>query len=447
MNSFLLSTCMLVVQIGELDSNSSQNPPLVITLPQAQAMAAKHNPSFKNIEETVVRADLLIQTAWSMLVPHLSATGSVVRNQRQIEIGVPNFAAPTSATGEPQVQSMVIQELWDKSYGVSANMTLFNPRSIPAISMAYEMAEQMRLQAKAEKNTLLFAVTAAFYQMHSFHELIEATEANLIVAKEFLRMSKAQANVGQATRIDELRAEIQVKQAENEFEKANDGLAMAKTAFSYLVGVKGDFEIDKPKPVTLPNVQLDGLTRQALEQRAEIQAATLAESIANKSELESWMQWLPTFDATFSWRWASAAGFSGSNENWLLTFGAKWSLFEGGSRIAEIRSRASETRSSTYALEQLSLDIKKEVEQSLQHVHSTKRNVDVAHSQLSMAEENHRLISKQYQVGMVSSLDLLDAATQLSSTRINRVLEQIQFDMAMLSLEKAIGEYHSLTVE
>ena len=84
--------------------------------------------------------------------------------------------------------------------------------------------------------------------------------------------------------------------------------------------------------------------------------------------------------------------------------------------------------------------------QSYQEVVQRHRNVDLAEKQVALAEENHTLISRQYQVGIVSSLDVLDASTELATKRITQVLERLQYDIAVLKLRKAAGEYSALAL-
>ncbi|MDJ0765516.1 MAG: TolC family protein [Myxococcota bacterium] len=428
----------------------------VINLKEAHEMAVRFSPNAKNIDETVVQADAMIQGAWAMLLPNLTAQGSITRNQRKIEVGFPDFMTLSSGDGSGYISQqdfgnmdmiqIPIQELWGKAFGISLNMTLFNPRSIPAISLAYDMADQARIQAQIQKNDLLFAVTSAYYQIYSVQQMIGVTEENLANAKQFLRNSEALKRSGQGTRIDVLRAEIQVMDLEKELANNHDALKMTKTALAFLINIEGDFDIASPDPVTEVSAGLSELKDEALGARVELADAALAQSVARRSKNESLMKWLPVFDLTFSWNWNAAAGFSGENDAWMLIFGAQWKLFEGGARISEYKTRKSQMRMTDNNMEQIVLAIRQEVDQGYRDAVQKRRNLDMADKQIELAETNHHLVSRQYEVGLVPSLDLLNASTNLANKRRQKVMDQLAYDLAVLTLRKAVGSYSSLAM-
>ncbi|MCP4678365.1 MAG: TolC family protein [Deltaproteobacteria bacterium] len=424
----------------------------IITLKQSQEMAARNNPSLKNVGETVYQADKVINSAWSMLLPNLSAKGNLIRNQKEIALDFPDPSAMDPSDTDPPdtdepipTQRTVIQEKWGKSFGFTANMTLFNARSIPLIKYAYDDADRTRLKAKRLRNDLLFAVTNAYYQVNSMREMIAVQEENLNIAKEFHRLSLARVQAGQSTSIDVLRAEIRVMDAQKGLANAEDAHRMAKTGLSYLIGIEGEYEVAGPEQVKSVEGDLEKLKNRALKDRVDIKEAEMTEKMAARLKNETWMKWIPVFDVTYDWSWNSAAGFAGENDSWMLIFGAKWSLLEGGGRIAELKTRESQIRMAKNSLDQLTLDIKQNVEQSYLDVNKQKRNVDFADKQVALAEENHKLIARQFEVGLATSLDLLTAATELATKRNTRVMERLQYDIAMLTLRKVMGEYHSLS--
>ncbi len=410
-----------------------------ITLKQSQEMAARNNPNLKNVGEMVYQADKVINSAWSMLLPNLSAKGNIIRNQQEIALDFPDPTNPGT------MSEMVIQEKWGKSFGFTANMTLFNARSIPLIKYAYDDADRVRLEAKRLRNDLLFAVTTAYYQVNSMQEMIAVWQENLNIAEEFHRLSQARVQAGQSTSIDVLRAEIQVMDARKGLANAEDARRMAKTGLSYLIGLEGEYEVVGPEQVTSVDGDLEGLKERALADRVDIKEAAMREKMAERLKTETWMKWIPAFDVTYDWSWNSAAGFAGDNDSWMLIFGARWTLLEGGGRIAELKTRESQIRMSKNSLDQLTLDIKQNVEQSYLDVNKRRRNVDFADKQVALAEENHKLIARQFEVGIATSLDLLTAATELATKRITRVIDRLQYDIAVLTLKKTMGEYHSLS--
>lgn len=450
LTALLLPSALLLMPTGLLAQETAPTEPpqapqplptkKIISLRQAQESAARTNMDFRNLNELIYQADMSIYQAWSMLLPNLSAEGSIIRNQNEVEVALP------MGEGAPPLE-ITIQDLWSKTFGFGANLTLFNPQSIPLIKLAYDAMDAERVQAQINRNDLLFAVTAAYYQAYSMKEMIAVAKENLAMSEEFLRHANALHEVGQGTKIDVNRGEIQVLNAKKDVDDAIDAERKALTALKYLIHEESDFDIEGPEAVTMTDGNLDSLMQDAVAKRLELKNAAIQKHMATLSRKETLTKFLPKFDVTYSWSWASAEGFTGSNINWMLIFGAKWQLFQGGYRIAEYKSRQSQERVMDNQIEKITRDLKQDVETKWVEVEQQKRNLEVADKQVALSEDNHRLISKQFQAGIISSLDLVNAANELSNTKLLRVLKHLQFDLSVLTLKKAAGEYNSLAFE
>ena len=412
----------------------------VITLEEAHKRAVDSHPQFKNIDEAIYQADMGIYKAWTMLAPILTAKTDITLNQRKVSMQLPSFGP-----GIPP-RELVIQDKWAKSAGFTANLTLFNPETIPLIKMAYDSYEKERFTAQIRRNELLFAVTSAYYQAYSMKEMIRVAEENVAMANEFLRQANILRDAGQGTRIDVNRATIQLMAAEKELENAKGSEKQALLALKQLIDEDGPIVLQGPEDVPPITESIHKLKTKALDKRVELQEAEIATRLARHSKDHTLTKFLPKFDLTYNWSWSSAAGFTGANVNWMLIFGAKWDIFLGGGRIVDYKINQSQMRMATNNITQLTMDIEKEVEK--RHLDMTQREIQLSilDKQVDLAKENHDLVTKQFRAGLVTSLDVSNAATELASKKILRVYERLLFDLDVLTLKKTIGEYSSLSI-
>lgn len=429
---------------GAVDALLNETGPLV-TLNDAHKLAIKNNPTYKNVNEQIIQSQTMIQSAWSMLLPNLSADANVIRNKNEVNIAFPQFDPTNGAI--IGMSDITIQEKWQKHLGFTANITLFNARSIPLIKLAYNMVDQTELEALIARNNLLFAVTSAYYQTANLKTMVGVYMENLSIANEFLRMAKGRKAAGQSTKIDVMRADIRKLEAQQQLDDTIDAFTTAKNSLGFILGIKGQYKISDPEDMTQLDQGVDELTKLALKNRAEIKSSELNIEIAEHSKKETLSKWIPKFDATWKLDMNSAGGFSGDKTNWMLIFGANWSILEGGGRIAELKQRKSKIRVAANQLEQTVLDIKKDVDKHYRDIISKKRNVEVTEQMVALAEENHKMISAQYNVGMATSLDLMDAATELARKKILLAIARLYCHLAILTLQNTIGEYNSLSFE
>jgi outer membrane protein, multidrug efflux system len=428
----------------------------LISLERAQQLARKNNPSFRNLDEQIYQSEVLIKSAWAMLLPTVSATAQLIRNRSESSMAFPAFASPafkqwvnddTGSVPFPMGDEIVIQKKWQSSIGLTTNVTLFNARSIPLIQNAYDMVDQQRLKAQTARNDLLFAVTSAYYQIANLRELVNVYADNITVAKESLRMAEARKLVGQGTQIDVMRAQIQLKEMEQTLADAVDAYNTAKRSLALFIGVKGDFQLVMPRQIQDVEQTEASLTDSALSNRVELRSAEMDVVLARRMGEETRNKWIPKFDATFKVDLSNVEGFSGEKANWMLIFGMNWSIFEGGARLAERDERASKIRMAQNQIDQLKLDIKTDVANKVQDKISKQRKLEVSGELVALAEENHKMISKQYEVGMANSLELTDAANELANKKVMRVVAKLEYELALLTLGKTVGEYSSLALK
>lgn len=430
----------------------------IISVERAHQLAKKNNPNFHNVNEQIYQSETLIQSAWSMLLPNISANAKIIRNKNEIGMNMqflqleprPPIQPPPNPTyyditGLRDIP-ITIQEKWQRSLGITANITLFNARSIPLLKNAYDMVDQTKLQSQISRNDLLFAVTSAYYQIANLKELVYVYAENIAMAEESLRMAEARKMVGKGTKIDVMRAQIAVKDGERILADAVDAYYTAKKSLALMIGIRGDFQLILPDKIVDQRQAEKKLTEAALKNRIELKTASMDVTLAKRMRTETKTKWIPVFDATWQLDINSAAGFSGDKINWMLIFAANWSILEGGSRIAELNERKSKVRMAQNRIAALKLEIETDVAQKYQQKVSKERNLEVSGELVALAEENYNMISKQYQVGMANSLELTDASSELANKKVMLALAKLEYELSLLTLGNTIGEYNSLAL-
>ena len=432
---FPLLLCAVLSVSAPATANAAPTPtpaPRHLDLAQAHSLARANNPSSKTLSERVIQADLLINKAWSMLLPNLSASAAITRNSDEVVLSLPTGAGPP--------QSVTIQQEWNKRLGLTASVTLFNARSIPLIKNTYDNLKATRLTSRHQRDDLLLSVSSAYYQVHATVELVRTARENLSTASKFEQEAGALRKVGSATQIDTHRARLRVLSAKKALADAEDSVKFARAALATLLGLQADtFTLAPPPPVVAPVGGVEELTRQALRDRLDLRALWLGRRMAGRSRTENWLKYVPVLDVTYNWRYDTAGGFTGKKDTWQATFGARWSLLEGGQRVAAIFERASKHREAENTLRAKVLAVSQEIRQGKLALQKAERNLTLAAKQLELAAETYEMISRQYRAGLTSSLEVVNAGAELEARRTSRVVERLRRDLARLTLQRALG--------
>ncbi|MBN1297302.1 efflux RND transporter permease subunit [bacterium] len=410
-----------------------EQPVPVISMEEAMALAVRNNPSIKTMYERIRQADYLVDKAWAILLPNLDSNASWTRNESEI-------AFPMSGT-DGSVTQVITQEKYARHLGINASTTLFNARAYPLLQYAYDNVSRTTLSADHGENNLLVAVAGAYYQVEAAHKAVEVAVKSLKNAEEFLKLSEGLRRVGQATRIDALRAESQVIDARNMQQNAQDGVEVAYTALAALIDFTGPFTIAPPQKYQPVSTDLPTLLELAWHQRKDLESARIQVSMEQWLQRDILCQWVPKFSLNYSWQWNSSSGFSDDNDSWNVEVAASWSILDGGARRAEYLTQKSELQIARNTVKQMELDIYKEIEENLLIMNKSRRSLELTMQQVKIMEETHRLISRQFEVGMATSLDLQFAVAQLADVCRQRVVDELNFALSALMLNKSVGVY------
>lgn len=430
----LLLTCSVSIHAVSEDFSIGTDKEIpIISLEDALDMALSNNPSVKTMNERLHQADYLIARAWAILLPNLSMNAGWTHYDREVSLSFPGE--------DDQSFEMVIQKQDFGYAGLTASIALFNPRAFPLLKYAYLSKDALQFSRNHYNNELLVGVVGAYYQFESAKNAVFVAREGLANADEFYRLSLGLSDVGHATRIDVLRAESEVLDSQNRLAAAEDAVELSRTALAALIDYTGEFDIAGPRKYEPVSMNAADLFEKAWFNRCDLKAARLNIQMNERLRQDVLAQWLPTFDMRYNTQWQSSAGLGSSNSSWNLEISARWSILDGGARRAENLQTQSEIRIAQNTLKDLELRIQQEIENNLLELRKSERSLALIRKQLKVLEETHRLIKRQFEVGMATSLDLQTAVKNLTSIKQRLVFEELTYALSALMLNKSAGEY------
>lgn len=401
----------------------------VISLDQARQMALSNNHDIKNMEETLKRVEVAIQSAWSILLPNINARGNITRNDKEI-----SFPTVPTAT--------VIQEKWTQGASISGQMTLFSPASIPLIMNAHGASDATKEDIRHGKSELLYAVTSIYYAAVQARKLIEVSQQAVKRAEEFVSLSEARLAAGISIRLEVLRAEMDLSDAEKTLIQAETAYGLAKQSLALLIVRATPYEVESPKRYPeLPSENIDELLEQAEKQRLDLKAARMRITLAERSSLQTWMEFLPDFYMQGSHDWSSVENFGGAKKSWRILFVADLPIFEGGRRIADLRDKAALERIAENDASKLADGIVYDVHNAMLELRRSKAQLQASRKKLELARENYAMVISQYEAGLVDNLTMVDASTMLLQSELGLAGEELSVQLATLTVRQRAGYY------
>lgn len=408
----------------------------VLTLDEALDLARQNNLDLKVARARLQQSQLLSNRAVAAYLPSLIASGSYTRNSAEAAVSLP---------GGPQI---VIQPYNALNGQIELRQAVLAPQLWPAIRNAGIAEDVAELSTEFTRREVLFGVAQAYYAAASYQEAIRASEFLLELNKAREQDTQRRFDAGTVTRVALLRAQLDRSRAEQDLVRAKNALAGLKLALGTLIQREPDFDLAPPPEPTVPaQASPDELVNQALQERSDVQAAEVGVKLSRTNKTGVILSYLPTLGVTGAYRIANAAGFTGQNETWAITFGASWTLFDGGLREANLSEASSRVREATVTQTLAQARVKEEVRRSKLDLENALANRAKAEEALELARESNRLTDVSFKAGVATYLEVADANTALTNAEVGFVSERLQASLAALRLLNSLGSFESGSVK
>jgi len=298
------------------------------------------------------------------------------------------------------------------------------------------------------RQRLMVQVAAAFYSVVAQRQLFEVADQSLQRTESLLQASDARLKVGMASKLDVFRAELQAAQAREGMIRARASLETALEQFRGILALPPDDPLE-PAAVSLAQPMEEReepvavLVERALENRLELKEARDRVDDAQRAASLARQNLLPRLDVNLG---VTQLGYGGS-------FGDAWSaadrqveLFVSASYpVRQTTQKANravselEVRARERDVEQLELEIEREVHQAARELDRIRQSVAVQEQAVDVAAQQRRLAVLRYQRGLASNFDVVDAESNLVVARSALVSLLTSFAVARLELRRVTG--------
>ncbi len=367
-------------------------------------------------------------------------------------------SAPASASSDSSSSASSASGSADSSLGTGA--TIFNVYSL-ALQATYTLdlfggvrrqLEALGAQVDFEYfqwqatylNLTTSIVTAAINEA-SLRAQIEATDKLIKLQKEQLRIVNAQFTLGGASKVDVLTQAVQVAQTEATLPPLQTALAKARDSMAALIGQLPS-QVHLPKfylsqiklptkiPVTLPS--------DIVRQRPDIQAAEAILHEASAKIGVATANFFPqvTLAANFGWTATQLSHlFSSANNVWSIAGELLQPVFEGGTLLAQRRAAIASYNQAAAQYRQTVLQAFQTVSDVLQALEWDAQALkDQAQAEI-YAKQSLDLAAKQYKLGAINYILLLDAQRQFHQAEIQRIQAEALRYTDTATLFQALG--------
>jgi outer membrane protein TolC len=371
----------------------------------------------------------------SALLPHVTAGPYLDASKTSLaEVGlslkIPGLTFPTSVGPFSY-------------FDARANVTqsLFDWKSINQARAAGQALKSAEYSYKDARDLVVLAVGFTYLQAIADEARIETVEAQVTTARAIYSQASDQVNAGTSPKIDGLRAKVELQTRQQQLIQARNDLAIQKLTVARVIGLAPGQEFELTDKSLYQ--QFEGLTvaealQRAYASRSDYQAAIGEVRAAEFSRKAAVAGYFPSLSLNGDYG-AAGAHLSTATEVFDVRGTLSIPIFQGGAVHGEVLQADAKLTQSRERLENLRGQIDADVRTALLNVQSSAELVEVARSNIELAEATLAQSRDRFSAGVADTVEVVQSQQTAASAHEQYISSLYNFNYAKISLARALG--------
>ncbi|WP_313099477.1 TolC family protein [Epilithonimonas sp.] len=407
-----------------------------ITLKQAIEYALQNKSDALKAKLDISDADAKILEARAGALPKVNGTANLTYNPIIQEV---SLAGQTFKMGQP----------WVAVAGVQVTQAIFNQQVFVGLKAAKSTKEFYQLNADLTDEQIIERVSNAYFQVFTAREKKTTLESSFASTEKVRNVIKSLFDNGLSKKIDLDRTNVNMTNIETNIKQSNNGIAQAENALKFYMGmpIQTEIQLVQQDMEVTPHLLEDMIST---DNRTEVKVLLKNKELLEYQKKATEAAYYPTVNLTANYNWqglgekfpltnGSSQGVMWSDYS-AISLGVNIPIFNGFATKAKVQQNQIEIdkleadlKDTKLGLDQAYQNAKSQIENSLASIENQKANVELAESVLADTKSN-------YQYGLATLTDLLDAENSLVQAKNNYTTAVLDYKIAEVQYYKSKGE-------
>ena len=435
-----LGALLFAFSITELQAQET------VTLKQAIEYALQNKAEALNAKLDVRNADYQIMEAKAGALPKINGVANLTYNPI---LQTTALDAGAFSGGPSNIQLITLGQKWNAGAGVQLSQALFNQQVFIGLKAAKSTKEFYQLNAELTEEQIIERVSNAYFQVFTIQQKKETLENSYASTEKARNIIKSLFDNGLAKKIDLDRTNVNLTNINTILKQQQNAINQAENALKFYMGmpIENKIELVKADMEITPHL-LDETV--GTDSRSEIKILNKQRELLqyNKKAVEA--AYYPTVNLNANYSWQGLGDkfpLTNGEKNgvyWAdysaITLGVNIPIFNGFATKARVEMAQIELDKLDVSIKdtKLSLDLsyqnaKSQIENSLLALENQKANVSLAETVTSNTKHN-------YQYGLATLTELLEAENALVEAKNNYSTAILEYKIAEIQYYKAKGE-------
>lgn len=293
------------------------------------------------------------------------------------------------------------------------------------------------------KQGLSLQTANAYFMLVYIQEAIRIKEQEIANLEEHLTFIRKKQETGSATQYELLSTQVRLSAVKNQKVDLESMRLEKQSALNMLMGnnINHYLVVGEQLPQTEISMNVDSLVGFAVDHRIE---AAIAKEAIDEGNLR--LRLVAAANAPTLNAYASAGGKNGYvpdlyavKANYTAGFGLSIPLFDANRTRYKKAIASSQVNELKQDYELTVRNISAEVRQDEANLEASLQKLEQSRLQVKQAEEAFSLAKVSFTAGAITNLDLLDAETAVSESRLGLLRSRVEYQLNAIQLSIALG--------
>jgi outer membrane protein len=429
-----------------------------LTMDAAVQTALEHNQTLIGARYDRDAAKWGRLNAVTNFLPKVQVAGGVTRidpeSERRANAAVDFIKVAANQFGIPQEYLADLKPFaYRDTY--STDITVVQPifnggLEIVGLSAANAQEDRSIAMLQDTEQDVVAKVRTAYLSVLKAEELSGLARESVARTRRHLDMTKRRADVGMRTATDVLRWQVELASDEGTLIQAENGLAMARLALNEAMGVdlQTVFTLDQtavgdsaevPAASAAPATDAQ-ITADLLQSHPTMRGMEAGLRLADAGVSQAWTSFLPRVNVAFQYGWEknNTLKLDGIRP-WALALQVSYPIFNSFGDYTNLQKAHAELARTESQVETGRRGLVMQATFARMNVRSALKRVEVTRTGQREAREVLDQITRRYETGGASNVDLIDVQTAYTAARANAITALYDYHIASIGLARAMG--------
>lgn len=425
-------------------SSASLQAQKQVSLQEAIQQALELKAEVKKAALQVQKAEYKIAEAKAGALPQISVGAGLTYNpiiqESLLEFGGQKI---TAQMGQP----------WNSNITASINQALFDQKVFIGLKAAKSTREFYVLNSQLTNEQIIVNVATAYYNVFVQEENLRTLEASYSNTEKVKNVIKSLVDNGLAKQIDLDRTNVQLTNIGSDKQRLVNGVELSKNALKFYMGVPIDSQIELVEESIEPKPELIASFAD-IDNRSEVKVLEKQKELLQYNKKATEAALYPTVGLQANYGWV------GMGKKFPLTNGISnsvlWSdmasiglnvnvpIFTGGATKSRIQQAEIDLLDVQQDIENTKLSLNLDYRNATANIENSIINLQKMKENVGLAEKVEANTKSNYQYGLATLTELLDAQNALTQAKQNYAGSLLDYKQAEIQLIKAKGELNTL---